>query len=369
MNTDKKFYFTASLKPTEATEELKQEVASVIDLPKGKDKQPDLSYFSGIMVSSGENLNHAYFLGSELVSAFGSVVSKAVDVEHAEQEVIGHIFSSAYTDKDHNELNITELAGTETAALDSKDMHVQIGCIVYKSRFPKLAKEIADDEWKLSMECFYEDFDVKIGDTILSRTMVEALGLETSDESIYGKEGVVMRAGKEVARGEVARVLRGICFSGVGIVKNPANPPSVIIETSSNKEDEGIVLNLDEEEVSDINEENSSNINVTSKDIEGVIYTDSSNDELGVCVNYKKRVEDKDGNITNENWCSEFSTGCTSFSRDVSDQDCLKNQVKKTAAMHIEALFEERRRKLIIKDNLGRLENALNKAKSSMNNK
>lgn len=230
---NKKFYLTASIKLDEATDELRKEVASVINLPAEGDKQPDLSYFSAILVSTGTNLNNACFLGSELVAAAGTIVSKALDVEHAEQEVIGHIYSSAFTDSKHEPLDLTELASVETASLDAKDMHIQIGCVVYKNRFPELAKEIAAQDYKVSMECYYKDFDIKIGDTIIPRAAAEAVGLETTNESIYGQKAKVVKNGLEIANGDVARVLRGICFSGVGIVKNPANPDSIIIETAS----------------------------------------------------------------------------------------------------------------------------------------
>ncbi len=167
MDKKYKFYLTANITPEEATKDLQKEVASVINLPEGSDKQPDLSYFSAIFVSSGENLNHAYFLCSELVAAKDTVVSKAMDVEHEEQEIIGHIYSSAFTDGEGEPLSSIALASTEIATLDTKDMHIQIGSVVYKNRFPELSKEIANDEWKVSMECYYTDVGVIIGDMIV----------------------------------------------------------------------------------------------------------------------------------------------------------------------------------------------------------
>ncbi|MCK5764228.1 MAG: hypothetical protein KAH05_08915 [Clostridiales bacterium] len=358
-----KFYLTASIKTEKETEELKKEAASVIKLPTDVDKQPDLQYFSAIFVSSGENLNHAYFLGSELVSASDTVISKALDIEHEEQEIIGHLYSSAFTDDKGTLLDLVELASTETASLDAKDMHIQIGAIVYKNRFPEIAKEIVEDEWKVSMECYYTDFDVKVGNVILPKAAAQAVGIEVSDDSLYGKKASIVKDGKEIATGTLARVLRGICFSGCGIVKSPANPPSVILETAKEEtKSDVLVINLDpsKKEISDNKKEI---INVTSKDIEEENSDLTYNDGIGICLNFKRRVEDKDGNIINENWCSEYSQTCTSFSRDVLDQDCLKNKIKMTTASYIEALFNDKRSVGKTADLLKRLQSILDKAK------
>jgi hypothetical protein len=51
--------------------------------------------------------------------------------------------------------------------------------------------------------------------------------LASESADIVGKAAKVLKKGKEIASGTIARVLRNICFSGCGIVKNPANPPSV----------------------------------------------------------------------------------------------------------------------------------------------
>jgi hypothetical protein len=365
MDDTQKFYLTASIKMEKETDELKQEVASVIDLPEGKEKQPDLSYFSAIFVSSGENLNHAYFLGSELVDAAESIVSKALDVEHEEQEIIGHLYSYAFTDESGSQLNMTELASTETATLDSKNMHIQIGSIVYKNRFPEIAKEIADNEWMVSMECYYKDFDVKIGDLIITRDTANSIGIEVSNDEIYGKSGKVIKDGKEIASGTIARVLRGICFSGCGIVKNPANPPSVVLEVAT-KDIETMTFYMDEQEETASTEEPVNN--VTSKEVESVNFSDEEesaltyDDTVGICVSYKKRFEDKEGSIIAENWCSEFSTTCTSASRDASDQGCLRNIAMNKANAYVEKLLEDRRNKIDTKGSLNRLLSALEKA-------
>lgn len=356
-----KFYLTANIKMKEETVELRKEVASVIKLPTDAEKQPDLSYFSAILVSSGENLNHAYFLGSELVAAANTVVSKALDIEHKEQDIIGHIYSDAFTDATGNELPLEELASIETATLDSKDMHIQIGCIVYKNRFPEIAKEIAEDGWKISMECYYMDYDVKIGDMILPKDTAKALGIETANDSVYGKKGIIKKDGKEIANGTIARVLRGICFSGCGIVKNPANPASVILETASDNINEEITFDLDLLNTTASNLIENEDINVTSKDIDDL--QENTDTVFSICSSYKKTVEDQSGNVINENWCNEYSNYCTSASIDVFDQGCIKNKIKSITASCVENIFIDRCSLSKTTASLERLRNSLDKSK------
>jgi hypothetical protein len=159
---ENKIYLEAPIKIQEETDLLKEKASKVIELPPDHKKQPDLMYFSAILVSSGENLNHAYFMGSELVEAEGSIVNKALDVEHSEDEIIGHIYERVYMDKEGNRLELSELASLEKAGLDKQEMHIAIAGIIYKNRFPNIAQEVADNKFCVSMECYYQNFDVKI---------------------------------------------------------------------------------------------------------------------------------------------------------------------------------------------------------------
>ena len=341
---DKKIYLEAEIQLHEETAALKAKASKVIELPTEARKQPDLSYFSAIFVSSGENLNHAYFLGSELVKAEGTIINKALDVEHSEEEIIGHIYERAFIDKEGTPLNMNELASLETASLDSKDMHIAIAGIIYKNRFPNLAKEVADNSWKVSMECYFQDYDIKVGDLLLNRKEAEALGLASSDDKILGRLAKVLKNGKEVAEGTIARVLRGICFSGCGIVKNPANPPSVILETAKEKtkakvNNEIIILNYD-----DLEENN----NVTSESVEPSKNTEeardgSLDDSVGICVDYKRRLYDKAGTVVQNDWCSAYETTCSSFSRDTTDPECLRYQQIRSLAAEIAKGIIDRR--------------------------
>jgi hypothetical protein len=347
----KRLYLEANIKIEKETDALRKTVASVIELPKEKDKQPDLLYFSAIFVSSGENLNHAFFLPSELVAAEGTIKNKALDVEHKEDEVIGHLYDRAYTDKSGNLLDLQELASLDAGSLDKTEVHVAVAGILYKSRFPHLAEEVSDGKWKVSMEAYFSDFDIKVGDLILSRKEAEALGLVT-DARLFGRMAKVIKKGKEIADGILTRVLRGIVFSGCGLVKHPANPPSVILETANEDTDgkpvskEIIILDYDKLENIDNNNVTSDNVEDDVEKLKGETGDMGENnkdkaelehqDTVGICVSYKKQVIDSTfkgpgTKVLATDWCALYERGCTSFSRDTTDQNCLRNKVKAIA--------------------------------------
>lgn len=374
-----KFYLEADIELEKETEEKRKAVAAAITLPRLEEKQPDLLYFSAIFVSAGTNLNSAHFQPVELVKAEDTIVSKALDVEHHEEEIIGHIYDRAFVDNDGNKLDIEELASKEDANLNDENMnmHVVIAGVIYKNRFPNIAKEVGAGKWKVSMECYFSNYDIKVGNVVMTRREAEALGLASEDDSIFGKLAKIIKNKKEIAEGKIERVLRDIIFSGCGIVKKPANPPSVILETAADKEkevDPKEVIILDYDKLQD--EEKAKN-NVTSDSIEGdtsVITQDSDevamehNDTVGICVAYKRRVVAKepqgpDTEVVHEDWCTLYDRACTSFSRDTTDPKCLRVQAHKTVATYAKKLMkmrEESDKRLELTE---KLEQALERAK------
>jgi hypothetical protein len=339
-----KIELVTPIKIQEETTDLKKAVASVIDFPE--DKQMDLLYFTAIYVTTNTNLNNAHFMPSEVFAAKGTISSKALDIEHKESEIIGHLYSYSFINKDGSKIENQEMASMEKAELDSKEFHVVVAGVIYKARFPEIAREVSEGNWKVSMECYYGGYDVKIGDLILSVPEAEALGLTSaSKEDVLGKEAKVMKAGKEVAAGKVARVLRNICFSGCGIVKSPANPPSIILETAS-KDEDIIVLNQIDNNVSSVKEDD-------KKEKSELVY----NDSVGMCISFKKTVIDntkKTGadNVIHENWCALYDKNCTSSSRDTTDSKCRKTvEAMQTAKACVKELMKAK----VVKDNRNNL--------------
>lgn len=220
---------------------LKQkEIASKLQLPENS--QRDLLFMSAILVSTGTNKNGATFLGSELVKARGSIALKPLDIEHKEEKIIGHIVSSLYMDHEGNVLDDeklykdlldeTEKGSKDVAStLDASTMDIGIVCVVYRDRFQELAEEIEKGDWKVSMECYYDSYDIKIGNLIIPKSEV-SLRYSHVEKDI-NKDIKLVLAGKSLGTHRVSRVLRNISFCGVGIVQNPANERSLILEAAS----------------------------------------------------------------------------------------------------------------------------------------
>jgi hypothetical protein len=235
MVEENKIRVYAPIEVQENVEKATMEKAAVLAFPD--EKQSDLQYMRSCLVSAGTNKNGAHFLPSEMMKAHNTVVHKAIDIEHEEDKVIGHIYECAYMYKDGSQFDpLVVMADYEEAArdLDEVDMDIAVAGVIHKMRFPEYAEEISAGEWKVSMECFFKDFDIKIGDTIITRDEAQALGYDPND--LIGGFVKVIAGHKEMGIRQVSRVLRHITFSGMGIVKNPANPHSIIMETAARKE-------------------------------------------------------------------------------------------------------------------------------------
>ena len=338
----------ADIKLVDETEELMKAAASVVEFPENK--TPDLLFFSGIFITSGANLNKAYFLPTELVKAAPSIDHKALDIEHAEDDIVGHIYSSKFINKAGVELNLKDLASMNTNQLNAMDVEVVIAGILYKSRFPEIAKEVVGGKWKLSMETYFQSYDIKIGNVIMSRKEAEALGIAAEDT--LGKMAKVLEKGKEIAEGQVLRVLRDLLFSGCGLVKNPANPRSIILETAKKAENGDvieIVVDLDTLDNSQTakaeDNKDKGKVDVVVADVR-VPTIMREKDDVGICVSYKKRVidatfEGPDAKVLHENWCTKYEKGCTSFSRDVTDPNCLIHKVEEETKLYANERLEE----------------------------
>lgn len=234
-NKQNKIQVYAPIEVQEQVEKAEIEKASILAFPE--EKQQDLQYIRSVLVSAGTNKNGAHFLPSEMMRAHNTVVHKAIDIEHEEDRVIGHIYECAYLYKDGTQFNpLNVMAEYEESAqdLDSLDMDIAVAGVVHKMRFPEYAEEISNGDWKVSMECFFKDFDIKIGNQIITRSEAQSLGYDP--DSLIGGFVKVVAGQKALGKHFVARVLRTITFSGMGIVKNPANPHSIIMETAAHRE-------------------------------------------------------------------------------------------------------------------------------------
>ena len=81
-------------------EEPNKEISSILGIPPPEKRQPDLQYFTSVFVSSGFNLNSAFFLPSELIKARNTIPFKPLDIEHEQDKIVGHLQASAFAYKD-----------------------------------------------------------------------------------------------------------------------------------------------------------------------------------------------------------------------------------------------------------------------------
>lgn len=380
----------APIEVEENIEKSAMEKASVLAFPD--EKQSDLQYMRSCLVSAGTNKNGAHFLPSEMMKAHNTVVNKALDIEHEENKVIGHIYECAYMYKDGTQFDpLVVMADYESASrnLDEVDMDIVVACVIHKMRFPEYAEEISAGDWKVSMECFFKDFDIKIGDTIITRDEAQALGYDPNE--LIGGFVKVIAGHKEMGVRQVSRVLRHITFSGMAIVKNPANPHSIIMETAAHREmqekgertiDLEMIDNLRghkivlseqagetevdlDKEVSDSLIEVNANTKTTSeesprlyieldKETGGIsrVLTVSPNKEIaarwsggglpgpggvmsnidGTCISFKKRLtkynalDQSEGVVIQEHWCALFEERCPVIGASAKAPECLRNQ-------------------------------------------
>lgn len=388
-DTENKIRVYAPIQVQEEVEKAAMEKASILAFPE--EKQQDLQYIRSVLVSAGTNKNGAHFLPSEMMRAHNTVVHKAIDIEHEEERVIGHIYECAYLFKDGSQFDPLSVMAEykETSQnLDELDIDIAVAGVIHKMRFPEYAEEISNGDWKVSMECFFKDFDIKVGNTIITRDEAKALGYNPDD--LLGGFVKVTAGNKALGKHFVARVLRNITFSGMGIVKSPANPHSIIMETAAHKEllergeqtidleqidnmrgnnrvvlsekaetqvdeEEKVADNLVEVNFDSASEEEAPKLYVElDQETGGIqrVLTVSPNKEVaarwsggglpgpggvssqvdGICKSFKKRLtkfnalDQSEAVVVQEHWCALFEEACPVIGASAKAPECLRNQ-------------------------------------------
>jgi len=194
----------------------------------------DLYPLNSVLVSTGWNLNDAVFDPHEVFTARHTPEDKPVNYEHDEVDIIGHMTSSKVLDKDGNLIS-------DDTSIDELPEHFDIhtSAVLYKiwsneklqDRMSKIIAEIAENKWCVSMECLFKNFDYALLEKDGTQKIIARNGTTsflTKYLRFYGGTGVYNDA-------KVGMVLRDFIFSGKGLVKNPANPSSVIYDFSSAK--------------------------------------------------------------------------------------------------------------------------------------
>jgi hypothetical protein len=198
---------------------------------------PDLFRLQAVLVTASAdgvwNLNDDVFLSNEVWQARATPIRKKFDYEHVDNDIIGHIVTCGAVDADTQATLADDLAADSLPA----KIHLQIGAVLYrvweqkalKRRMDSIIKELPEGKWFVSMECLFAGFDYAMQEESGATKIVKrdaSTAFLTKYLRSYGGDGTY--DGKRLGR-----VLRGILFTGQGLVRKPANLDSTIVTTAS----------------------------------------------------------------------------------------------------------------------------------------
>jgi|TARA_R110000744_G_scaffold11412_1_gene34591 hypothetical protein len=232
--------------------------------------QVDLYYINTVLVSTGWNKNDDVFAAEEAWAARDTPVDKQFNYMHDESDIIGHITGSTVIDENGTKIETEE---------PPEKFDIITSAVLYKSwsdpelseRMSQIVSEIEDGKWAVSMECLFSDFDYSVvspnGDTkVVAR----------NDESAFLTKHLRVYGGKGEYEGyKVGRLLRNIAFSGKGLVNQPANPRSIILQPEEDPFDQTFTNSINVREFNMTDDQK-----VESSDIEVEAAVASVNDEL-----------------------------------------------------------------------------------------
>lgn len=191
--------------------------------------QIDLYYIKSILVSTGWNKNDDVFDPKQTWAAKNTPEDKQFNFMHNENDIIGHITGSYVVDRNGNKI----LAEEDEAP---QEFDIVTEAVLYNSwtnpdnrdRMKNIIAEIEEGKWFVSMECLFAGFDYSVIDKEGNAKTVarnEESAFLTKHLKAYGGTG-------EYEGYKIGRSLRDISFSGKGLVSKPANPRSVILDSS-----------------------------------------------------------------------------------------------------------------------------------------
>lgn len=192
--------------------------------------QIDLYYMKSVLVSTGWNKNDDVFDPKETWAARSTPEDKQFNFMHNENDIIGHITGCYVVDRGGNRLEASE----EDQVPSEFDIITE--AVLYNSwinpenreRMKKIISEIEEGKWFVSMECLFAGFDYAIIDTTGKSRVIAR-----SEESAFLTKHLRAYGGTGEYEGyKIGRSLKDISFSGKGLVSKPANPRSIILDSS-----------------------------------------------------------------------------------------------------------------------------------------
>jgi len=217
-----------TVKAEEFTSEI--EKSEIEKLLADENKQHDLYYLESVLVSTNWNRNDDVFLADVTWAARNTPEDKPFNFMHDENDIIGHIIGSYVTDTEGNKISDDQ---EETPA----NFDIITRAVLYnswmneenKERMDNIIAEIDEDKWFVSMECLFAGFDY----AVIDKTGSQQLVTRSDDSSFLTKHLRAYGGTGEYEGYKVGRALRDISFSGKGLVSNPANPRSIILNSKS----------------------------------------------------------------------------------------------------------------------------------------
>jgi hypothetical protein len=191
--------------------------------------QIDLYYMKSVLVSTGWNKNDDVFDNNQTWSARNTPEDKQFNFMHNENDIIGHITGSYVVDREGNKISADQTdAPAEFDIITEAVLYNSWSNPENKDRMNKIIQEIEQGKWFVSMECLFAGFDYSVIDqTGNAKTVArnEDSAFLTKHLRAYGGTG-------EYEGYKIGRSLRDISFSGKGLVSKPANPRSIILDSS-----------------------------------------------------------------------------------------------------------------------------------------
>jgi hypothetical protein len=193
----------------------------VPEIPALED-QKDLTKLVAILLSTGINRNDDVFLSSEILPVRATGAHKPVNLEHDPTQIIGHMLRTFATEKDGTRISDDNKPG-------GKNFDITAEAVLYSFLFPDLVKDIKNrataNNLFVSVEVWFTAFDFLVGSKLVKRNSKTASQLE-GRLKVNGGDG-------SFKGHRLGRVLRNIIIGGIGVVKDPANPESIIKSVSS----------------------------------------------------------------------------------------------------------------------------------------
>jgi len=228
-------FLTSDIAPDK--DEIKPEVLTKLNAVAAHNLSlPDLYPMKGILASTGVNLNDDFFDKDESYAARLTPIHKPFNFEHKSSDIIGHMTDCWISDLDGNVV---------TAEVAPNAFDIPFKAVLYRhftdseSKQERIDKIIAaienptdEDRWFVSMECRFRGFDYLMFSD--RQDVSNAKIIERNESTAFLTKHLRYYGGSGVYKGnKLARFLRNITFSAVGLVRNPGNPRSVILAPTS----------------------------------------------------------------------------------------------------------------------------------------